>query len=203
MPLYGCCIPLAGEGCARDCARRRVSERNRRKAALGAEITQEGETGEAPPVADEASLFRGWPPVFVGKAHGNRLGRRCIPAPCGAKRLFRHAERDTPNGVSLLIYNNRERESVRTLSACRKSLFSPRGAGIHRRPSRFPPLGLSPRQEPPCGGCAPKRACGRSPAHTLYPQGVCGIRKAAQPLTAALPYRRGEFTTLSAVSTLF
>ena len=41
------------------------------------------------------------------------------------------------------------------------------------------------------------------PAHTLYPQGVCGIRKAAQPLTAALPYRRGEFTTLSAVSTLF
>ena len=41
------------------------------------------------------------------------------------------------------------------------------------------------------------------PAHTLHPQGVCGIRKAAEPLTAALPYRRGEFTTLSAVSTLF
>ena len=51
------------------------------------------------------------------------------------------------------------------------------------------------------GGCAPKRACGRSPAHTLYPQGVCSIRKAAKPLTAALPYRRGEFTTLSTVST--
>ena len=34
------------------------------------------------------------------------------------------------------------------------------------------------------------------PAHTLYPQGVCGIRKAAEPLTAALPYRCGEFTTL-------
>ena len=67
----------------------------------------------------------------------------------------------------------------------------------------FPLLGLSPRQEPPCGGCAPKRACGRSPAHPLHPQGVCGIRKAVQPLTAALPYRRGEFTTLSAVSTLF
>ena len=65
----------------------------------------------------------------------------------------------------------------------------------------FPLLGLSPRQEPPCGGCAPKRACGRSPAHTLYPQGVCSIRKAAKPLTAALPYRRGEFTTLSTVST--
>ena len=52
----------------------------------------------------------------------------------------------------------------------------------------FPLLGLSPRQEPPCGGCAPKRACGRSPAHTLYPQGVCVILKAAKPLTAALPY---------------
>ena len=38
------------------------------------------------------------------------------------------------------------------------------------------------------------------PAHTLHPQGVCSIRKAAQPLTAALPYRRGEFTTLSTVS---
>ena len=59
LPLYGCRIPPAGKGCARDCARRRVSERNRRKAALSAEITQEGETGEAPPVADEASLFRG------------------------------------------------------------------------------------------------------------------------------------------------
>ena len=60
VPLYGCCI--AGEGCVRDYAHRRVSERNRRKAALSAEITQEGETGEAPPGADEASLFRGWPP---------------------------------------------------------------------------------------------------------------------------------------------
>ena len=38
------------------------------------------------------------------------------------------------------------------------------------------------------------------PAHTLHPQGVCGIRRAAKPLTAALPYRRGEFTTLSTVS---
>ena len=46
-------MPLAGEGGVRACARRRVSERNRRKAALSAEITQEGETGEAPPVADE------------------------------------------------------------------------------------------------------------------------------------------------------
>ena len=42
LPLYGCCIPLAGEGCARDDARRRVSERSRRKAALGAETTQDG-----------------------------------------------------------------------------------------------------------------------------------------------------------------
>ena len=58
-------------------------------------------------------------------------------------------------------------------------------------------LGLSPRQEPPYGGCAPKHACGRRPAHSLHPQGVCGIRRAAKPLTAALPYRRGEFSTLS------
>ena len=36
LPLYGCRIPLAGKGRARDCARRRVSERNRRKAALSA-----------------------------------------------------------------------------------------------------------------------------------------------------------------------
>ena len=39
----------------------------------------------------------------------------------------------------------------------------------------------------------------RFPAHTLYPQGVCGIRKAAEPLTAALPYRCGEFIALSTV----
>ena len=58
-------------------------------------------------------------------------------------------------------------------------------------------LGLSPRQEPPYGGCAPKHACGRRPAHTLHPQGVCSIRRAAKLLTAALPYRRGEFSTLS------
>ena len=38
------------------------------------------------------------------------------------------------------------------------------------------------------------------PAHTLHPQGVCSIRKAAEPLTAALPYRCGEFTTLSTAS---
>ena len=35
------------------------------------------------------------------------------------------------------------------------------------------------------------------PAHTFYPQGVCGIRRAAQPLTAALPYRHGNFITSS------
>ena len=40
------------------------------------------------------------------------------------------------------------------------------------------------------------------PAHTLHPQGVGSIRKAAEPLTAALPYRCGEFTTLSTVSFL-
>ena len=62
--LYGCCIPLAGKECARDYARRRVSERNRRKAALSAEITQEGETGEAPPVADEARAVSRKAPIF-------------------------------------------------------------------------------------------------------------------------------------------
>ena len=64
----------------------------------------------------------------------------------------------------------------------------------------FPLLGLSPRQEPPYGGWASKYACWRSPAHSLHPQGVCGIRKAAEPLTAALPYRCGESTTLSTIS---
>ena len=38
------------------------------------------------------------------------------------------------------------------------------------------------------------------PAHTLHPQGVSSIRKAAEPLTAALPYHRGGFITLSTVS---
>ena len=38
------------------------------------------------------------------------------------------------------------------------------------------------------------------PAHPLHPQGVCSILKAAEPLTAALPYRCGEFTTLLTVS---
>ena len=46
---------------------------------------------------------------------------------------------------------------------------------------------------------APAGAVPRTP---LHPQGVCGIRKAAEPLTAALPYRRGEFTTLSTASPL-
>ena len=54
--------------------------------------TQEGETGDAPPVAEKASPFRGRLPAFGRKAHGNRLGQRCIPAPCGEKKLFRHAE---------------------------------------------------------------------------------------------------------------
>ena len=39
----------------------------------------------------------------------------------------------------------------------------------------------------------------RFPAHPLYPQGECGIRKAAEPLTAALPYRCGKFIALSTV----
>ena len=95
-------------------------------------------------------------------------------------------------------------------SACRKSLFATRGAGIHRRPSRFP-CALHPETGAflETGSFYPPPAALRLfpllgfPAHTLHPQGVCGIRKAAQPLTAALPYRRGEFTTLSTVSILF
>ena len=89
VPLYGCRIPLAGKGCVRDYARRRVSERNRRKAALSAEITQ-----ERFPAPLKSNIFRTFtssenkgngekrffrpvaPPVFGGKAHGNRLGRR-------------------------------------------------------------------------------------------------------------------------------
>ena len=56
----------------------------------------------------------------------------------------------------------------------------------------FPLLASSPRQEPPCGGCASKRAGGAQSRAPLHPQGVCGIRKAAEPLTAAstLPLRR-------------
>ena len=78
-------------------------------------------------------------------------------------------------------------------------------AEIHRRTSRFPaasrlPTGVLPRNRlalsatdaaspvspsrvisalsAAFGGCTPKHACGRSPAQTLYPQGVCSIRKA-------------------------
>ena len=39
LPLYGCCIPLAGKGCARE--------------------TQEGETGDAPPVEISATERKG------------------------------------------------------------------------------------------------------------------------------------------------
>ena len=130
-------------------------------------------------------------------------------------------------------------------SACRKSLFATRGAGIHRQPSRFPcalhtetggatgrknlffPLPLFselvkvlkifdfngaghpswvsrthpffPSRKSPLAALRLFPLLG-FPAHTLHPQGVCSIRKAAQPLTAALPYRRGEFTTLLTVS---
>ena len=130
-------------------------------------------------------------------------------------------------------------------SACRKSLFATRGAGIHRRPSRFPcalhpetggatgrknlffPLPLFselvkvlkifdfngaghpswvsrthpffPSRKSPLAALRLFPLLGFS-AHTLHPQGVCGIRRAAKPLTAALPYHRREFTTLSTVS---
>ena len=143
----GCCIPLAGEGGVRDCARRSVSERNRRKAALSAEITQEGIHRRLKPnsescVSDvwkpspkqarlirhrrrfagfpaplKSNIFRTFtssenkgngekrffrpvaPPVFGGKAHGNRLGRRWkAKRRRGAKRLFRHVEAAIADG---------------------------------------------------------------------------------------------------------
>ena len=94
-------IPLAGKGCVRDCARRRVSERNRRKAALSAEITQEGETGDAPPVADEASMFRGRPPNSEYAVSAVWLGPTVEgEVPPGAKRLFRHVEAAIADGHS-------------------------------------------------------------------------------------------------------
>ena len=109
----------------------------------------------------------------------------------------------------LKIYSKKSGPCVLRMgrSACRK-VFSPRmvqeytvgpanfRALCTRKPgafletgSLFPPLAAH-RPFPPLG----------FPAHTLHPQGVCGIRRAAQPLTAALPFRRGEFTALSTVS---
>ena len=94
-------MPLAGEGGVRACARRRVSERNRRKAALSAEITQEGETGDAPPVADEASMFRGRPPNSEYAVSAVWLGPTVEgEVPPGAKRLFRHVEAAIADGHS-------------------------------------------------------------------------------------------------------
>ena len=73
VPLYGCRIPLAGKACARDYARRRVSERSRRKAALSAEMAQERKQvkrrqwrikqacfEEVPRLADARRLETGW-----------------------------------------------------------------------------------------------------------------------------------------------
>ena len=140
------------------------------------------------------------------------------------------------------------KKSLHLPSACRKSLFAMRGAGIHRRPSRFPcalrpetggatgrknlffPLPLFselvkvlkifdfngvghpswvsrthpffPSRKSPLAALRLFPLLG-FPAHTLHPQGVCGIRRAAKPLTAALPYHRREFTILLTVSCFF
>ena len=106
--LYGCCIPLAGKECARDYARRRVSERNRRKAALSAEITQEGIHRRLRPNGGYA-ISAVWEPSSK-QARFIRHQRRfaCFPALLksaifgtfissenrfsGEKILFRHAE---------------------------------------------------------------------------------------------------------------
>ena len=77
-------------------------ERNRRKAALGAEITQEGETGEAPPVVDEASLFRGRLPISGCAVSADWLEPTVYPflGYLRAKsRLAAVALRNTPAGV--------------------------------------------------------------------------------------------------------
>ena len=73
------------------------------------------------------------PPVFGRKAHGNRLGRRCIPAPCGEKRLFRHAEAACPNG-----------QAASAFCGCVRPL---RGQDFFSRPSR--PISFSPLSRVP------------------------------------------------------
>ena len=89
----------------RDYARRRVSEHNRRKAALSAEITQEGETGEAPPVADEAR-------AVSRKAPGFRAS--CARKPVRSATYF--------FTIKILSFQNFY-EVLKTCSAGRKDFF--------------------------------------------------------------------------------
>ena len=72
-------------------------------------------------------------------------------------------------------------------------LFFPKGALTHHPGGAvvFPAetVRSSPRQEPPCGGCAPKRACGRSPRGMRLlrkPDGQCHIDEPLLPLSTQL-----------------
>ena len=76
------------------------------------------------------------PPVSGRFTPGNRLGRRCIPAPCREKRLFRHAEAACPNG-----------QAASAFCGCVRPL---RGQDFFSRPSRpvsFSPLSRVPAAE--------------------------------------------------------
>ena len=105
MPLYGCCIPLAGEGCARDDARRRVSERNRRKAALSAEITQEGIHRRLRPKQR----------ILRIRCFGTFLETSSLDPPPAALRLF-------PCAIEILSFQNFYKV-LKTCSARRKDFF--------------------------------------------------------------------------------
>ena len=69
-----------------------------------------------------------------------------------------------------------------------------------RRIARFPFLGYLRAKSRLAAVALRNAPAGAVPRTPLHPQGVCGIRKAAEPLTAALPYRCGESTTLSTIS---
>ena len=71
--------------------------------------------------------------------------------------------------------------------------FIPKGALTHHSGGAvvFPTetVRSSPRQEPPYGGCAPKRACGRSPRGMRLlrkPDGQCHIDEPLLPLSTQL-----------------
>ena len=86
------------ERCVRDYARRRVSERNRRKAALSAEITQEGIHRRLKPISGYF-IFADWEPsskqaCFI--RHRRRFA--CFPAPL--KSIFSVLCKSSENGLS-------------------------------------------------------------------------------------------------------
>ena len=75
-------------------------------------------------------------------------------------------------------------------------LFFPKGALTHHPGGAVVfPLEIvrsSPRQEPPYGGCAPKRACGRSPRGMRLlrkPDGQCHILSGSAVIVHAVGVR--------------